>query len=457
MRQLILAVGLLFFLLPLCAQNEGRILTLDTLWDVVARNHPLARQAALLPDFGRLELQRARGNFDPNISSAYNRKEFQDEPYFSFFQNEIKIPVWIGEVKAGYDFAYGNRVNPDEFIKDNGIGSVSIALPIIKNWVTDPRRTELNKAKVMVNMSEEERRLLLNNLFLESGLAWYQWCAAYEQLLVLERSVLLGEQRLNLVRTAVEFGDRPAIDTAEAWMILQDRMYWREQAALEWRNSMLELGNFLWDDEGKPLYPAPDTRPPDRNQWQLTDGTDISDSLNNPELNMYRMKIRMLDFDRLLKRESLRPDLKVETGYLWQPGPGNGRSVEQNYKVGLSLQMPLLFLRPAAEYKQAKIKVRQAQLEWELKRQYTENKVRAVRNEVNTVQQQIALINAQQVNVRQLWEGEETRLRNGESSLFLVNARETKMLEVELKQLLLYQKVQGNRLKLRNVLGALSP
>ena len=457
MRCLITACCLLIFFHPAAAQGEEKVLTLDTLWDIVSRNHPMARQAALLPELGRLEVQRARGNFDPNINSGYNRKEFQDEVYYGFFQNEIKIPLWIGEVKAGYDFAYGSRVNDESFIKNNGQGSVTVALPIIRNWVTDYRRTELGKAKVFAGMTEEERRMNLNALFLESGLAWYQWCAAYEQLKILNRSVQLGEERLNLVRQAVQFGDRPAIDTAEAWMILQDRMYWREQAELEWRNSMLELGNFLWDTDGRPLYPAPNTRPPDRVIWQTTAGESVQDSLNNPELNLARLKIRMLDLDRLLKRENLRPDIKVETGYLWQPSPGNGRQVDQNYKIGLSLQMPLLFLRPAAEYRQMKIKVQQAKLEWELKRQYTENKVSAVRNEVNTLQNQIGLMNGQFGYVRQLWEGEETRLRNGESSLFLVNARETKMLEVELKQLMLYQKVQGTRLKLRNVLGNVQP
>ena len=58
-----------------------------------------------------------------------------------------------------------------------------------------------------------------------------------------------------------------------------------------------------------------------------------------------------------------------------------------------------------------------------------ETKVRSYYNELVALRQQLLLQENNYKNYKLLLQGEETRFKNGESSLFLVNSRENKTLE----------------------------
>ena len=84
------------------------------------------------------------------------------------------------------------------------------------------------------------------------------------------------------------------------------------------------------------------------------------------------------------------------------------------------------------------IKIQETDLELANMRLQIENKIKSYYNELRAVQQQLGIMNSANTNFIKLYQGEKLRFENGESSLFLLNARQSKVLEssqklVELK------------------------
>jgi outer membrane protein TolC len=95
----------------------------------------------------------------------------------------------------------------------------------------------------------------------------------------------------------------------------------------------------------------------------------------------------------------------------------------------LSFGIPLRLSQGRGEYRIAKLKITEAQLQQSQKRVEVETKVKSYFNELVTLKKQISLQERALRNYQALQRGEEIRFEAGESSLFLINARENKTLE----------------------------
>jgi outer membrane protein TolC len=95
--------------------------------------------------------------------------------------------------------------------------------------------------------------------------------------------------------------------------------------------------------------------------------------------------------------------------------------------------MPLLQRQSRGEYSMAKIKIKSQQLENMQQRLEIENKVKSYFNELMAMQKQVLLFDRNVKNQQLLFLAEEYKFSVGESSLFLVNSRENKLLETQQK------------------------
>ena len=128
---------------------------------------------------------------------------------------------------------------------------------------------------------------------------------------------------------------------------------------------------------------------------------------------------------------------------------------ENNNKVGLQFAFPLTFLSARGELAEAKIKIRDTEYEQSLVENDLTVKLNQNRAEANTLQSQLVVIKQSVDANRRLLEGEELRFRFGDSSLFLINARESKLIETQEKLIETEFKIRKNRLKAEWVLGGL--
>ena len=171
-------MAIMFFLswnVNIAQIDSLRTFTLAEFLTIVKAYHPLAKQADIVTDKAKAELLIARGGFDPMIYSDYDRKVFYGNNYYSFFGSEIKIPGWYGvEVKAGYDYTYGSNINPSDYIPKTGLAYVGISVPLLKGLFTDKKRADLQKAKLFVSASEQQRILMLNDLLFDAVKGYYE-------------------------------------------------------------------------------------------------------------------------------------------------------------------------------------------------------------------------------------------------------------------------------------------
>lgn len=449
MRRIIAGIGLLLLGAGwLTANGQGptaaKILTAAELNAIVRQYHPVAKLAGIGVDMAKADITIARGGFDPQLMVNSSRKTFDGIDYYSHTSPEIKIPTWYGiDVVAGTEYLRGSRTDPQE--TQGRTSFVGISVPLLKNLLMDKRRAALQQAKIFGQLSEAARQTALNDLQYDAIAAYWKWAQYHEVYSILEEVVTANERRLSLVKNAWRLGDRPAIDTTEALTQLQQFQYLRNEAWLDFQNAGVELSAFLWQADNQP-YLLPTNVRPDSN-WQQTPLLsslieseqvliDMANA-NHPDLKQYRFKLAALEVEKKLKFQELLPVLNLKYNQLGKGYDLAKTSVQplfdNNFQFGVSFAVPLRLSQGRGEYRKAKLKILDTEYGLQNKRLLIQNKIKMYRNEALTLLQQIQLQQNALLNYQTLQRGEETRFFNGESSLFLVNSRETKRLESQQK------------------------
>jgi hypothetical protein len=164
----------------------------------------------------------------------------------------------------------------------------------------------------------------------------------------------------------------------------------------------------------------------------------------HPELALYANKGESLRIEEKWKTEKLKPKLNVEYHFLNKDFSEDLPSYfsTNNYRWGAEFSMPLLLREARGDLKVQRLKIEENNLNAEWKRKQLEQKTLAIDVAYsNTLSQQL-LANNNSILYQRLLQAENTRLFNGESTLFIVNQRENTYFENAIKALELDQKVQ---------------
>lgn len=443
MKKIFSLLTVLFFTPHINANDSAQTLSLKSFLQIVKQFHPIAKQATIQVDKAVANLTAARGNFDPLLNSGGSNKTFDGIDYYQNNVTQLNIPTWYGiEINAGIEYLTGLRTNPTE---SNGKTSFAgISIPLAKNLLMDKRRAALQQAKIMMKISEQEKRVLLNDLMIDATEAYWQWVQTYLIYNTYKDVIKTNKKRVDLVGTAYKLGERPAIDTTEAITQLQNFEYLQNDALLNWQNATLFLNTFLWKPDNE-AYELPATILPAEKIEALYDAVifpELEKLLTNvktfhPELNMYDLKLTGLMVDKKLKFQELLPKADIKYNQL-----GKGYNIastatktlfDNNYKFGVNFSVPLRLSQGRGEYKIAKLKITETKLQQNQKEVAIITKVKNYYQQLVNYKNQVTLLQKNYNNFLQLQRGEETRFFNGESSLFLINSRETKALETLIK------------------------
>jgi len=442
----------LCFLIPVIRSSAGEIprtLSEPEFIDIVRMYHPVMKQAGLLVEKARAGLTAARGGFDPVLSISSDRKTFDGKNYYRYTNPELRIPTWFGvEVKAGLENNGGLFTDPQLSLDRSSYLGVSV--PVGRNLLMDRRRAVLQQARIFQDQSRAEQAIIINDLLIDAVDAYWNWVRNYEVFAILRDAVAVNEVRFNLVKLGYRQGERPAIDTTEALAQLQGFQMARNDAWVSARNAALDLSNYMWMANDSPYY-MPDDIIPD-SAWRSVNipvaSLPVLEQLlltareSHPKLAAFDYKLQILDVERRLKFQNLLPTLNLRYNIL-----NSGYNVfkdaswglyQNNYKFGFDFGLPLRLSQGRGEYREARIKIQETNLDLLQTRLSINNKVKSYFNELANLQQQVRIAEDNLVNYERLFRGEDTRFRVGESSLFLLNARENKVLEsrqklVELK------------------------
>jgi outer membrane protein TolC len=305
----------------------------------------------------------------------------------------------------------------------------------------DQRRAELTKSKIYQESTIFERKLHLNELIYEAGYAYWNWFLTHNSRLVLAEALNLAQVRFQAVKQAAEFGDRPFIDSVEAKIQVQNRESMLRSFEAEQQNTTNKLATFLWEDNLIPIEPDSLTRPISvdsitiKSQLLMSEIA-IDSALNgHPYLQITNFKIKSLEVDQRLKKEQLKPILNLNYNFLNEPvnyNPFNQFSVN-NYKWGLNFEMPLFLRKERADFQLSNIKLQDEKLNFENNKAYLLSKIQNALIDLKNSVIQLEIYRNTVSDSKRLLDAEKTMFEGGESSLFLINARETAYIQAKLK------------------------
>lgn len=431
------------------------VLTFDEFYSLVIENHPVVKQANLLPQSAAQELRLARGSFDPKLEGEFDFKNFKDKDYYNKLDASLKIPLWFPiDPKVGLERNVG-----DEFLNDeNSISSTTdyrqiyagVSVPIGQGLFIDNRRAMVRKAQLLQDMAEADQVKEINKILLTATKDYWEWYFAYNNYLLMQQSITLAQDIFDRTLVAYRYGESAPIDTVQAKINLLNRITTMQQANIARIQSSLVLANHLWTAQGAPLELEDNVRPQNPEIQFLEDA--LLKQLvelaleNHPEIRKLQLKNKSLGVDLKLAKENLKPRLDVGYYLLDQPidteWNQNFIGFDDNYKLGVDFSFPIFLRKERAKLAQTKLKITDNTYEQNFAQRTIMNEVNgqyyAAVTTASILGQQQEMVN----NYQLILTAERLNLANGESDLFKLNIQMDKLIESQSKLLKLQSSYQ---------------
>jgi len=419
-----------FIVLSLAPAFAQKALTLEEVTAWALANHPLAMTARAVEERGPAELRYARGALDPKLSIDYDRKDFKGTEYFDYGTAELswQSPYAL-KLAGGYQRAEGTYLSAERTVPANGQAYLAIKLPLLRGLMRDETRTDLKRGELAVERQQAMADMIRNELRYDVAYRYLEWSFAV-------RSVNLNRQiedfiaaRLDQYRGLVEQGDKPAVDTLEATVYLGLQRQTVRQAEIDAELARRALSELYWPLEAADL---PTLLP----EEFISDLPRLETLSQHPELAQLSLSLADASLARDLKREQLKPELNLSYYLLGDgfslPETPAGTAFSEAYKLGVTASYPLLNRKARAGVQLGELKVVESEAKFNAKSQALDAKARAYRDAVGAYAEQLTLSEILADQAQRLLEAERELFKLGESTQFLINAREQAFLKARL-------------------------
>ncbi|NND32653.1 MAG: TolC family protein [Saprospiraceae bacterium] len=433
-------------------QIDSTILTYREFMDNVIRFHPLSRKADLKSRMAEAEWLSARGNLDPVITSGWNEKNFDDKLYYRQFQGKLQIPIsrFGVDFVTGYENSDGTFLNPEYSTGTNGLWNAGVEVDVLQGLIVNERRIALDQARIFQDLAENERQIMLNQLLYEASIQYLQWQQFDAFRITLIENLELAINYLENTKQSFLNGEKTAMDTLEANILFQDASISLQKNEALLLKARQQLENFLWFND-MPVTLQPDTQPETSGNGLFVQSINLDNEravVNNPIILAADNKITQNEIEQRLKREKLKPKFKIKYNPLLATSDAGLSPTfsAADFKWGFDFSFPLLLRSERADVQRGAIKIQELVLDRENKRNELENKLDATLQQQEILAGQLQLLQENVAGYRLLLEGENEKFRLGESSVFLLNKRQEKYIDGQLKLIELRLKLERERL-----------
>jgi outer membrane protein TolC len=271
--------------------------------------------------------------------------------------------------------------------------------------------------------------------------SYFNWYRNYNEYKLYETFLKNAKVRYEGIISLINAGDRPAIDSIEAGILVKSRKLSLEQSRLKLVKSKLELSNYLWFDNNLPLE-LQDFITPESALEKTVENTLKTNGLllatidfeNHPKIKSLQNKVSILEVDKRLKGNLLLPTINLNYNYISEPEFVQDLNT-LNYKYGVNFSLPLFLRKERGNYQIAKFKLQDAELDLQFENQVLKNKIEYQLEEISSLKNQIEIANELVSNLKTMLDSEERLFSFGESSLFIINSRENSLLSTSLQQI----------------------
>ncbi|MCG9791417.1 TolC family protein [Flavobacterium algicola] len=426
----------------------------------VKKFHPLVKTANLEINKAQASLMAARGAFDPKIGVDFDKKQFKDTEYYSLLNSSFKIPTWYGiEIKAGFEQNQGYYLNPEHTVPSAGLASVGVSVPLGQGLFINQRMADLRKSKMQLQLGQAERKLQAVAVLYDASVAYFNWIKNYEEFKMYNQYTANATIRYKAVQSLIKQGDKRAIDSVEAGISLKSRRLSLENSRLKLMKAKLELSNYLWLDNLIPMELTDAVFPEQNIQNTIQETLNTNDLLtqdftvdNHPKISALETKINMLEVDRKLKANLLLPKIDVSYSYLSEPQYINSYKFE-NYKIGVNFAYPIFLRKERGGLKLADYKIQETTNSLNLERLQLSNKIKAQKEVISSLNTQYFIASDLVGNYQTMLQSEERLFTFGESSLFLINSRESSLITAQLSAIALQNEFYISNSELYKILA----
>lgn len=453
---------LCFWPFVIFSQHNDSIISISKFVQHILQHHPAVQNIHLqTTQTARAYLTKNRGFFDPKPYYSFDQKLFQSKNYYSIINGGIKIPNWIGDIKAEYNYNTGLYINSADYLPPNGLWSVGIELPLLKNFFIDERRWQLRASKINLKTAEFEQQTHILNFLSNALIKYWEWFEVYNKYLIIQNAVEVSKQRLIATVKSAELGDIPAIDTTETAIQYNNFLLQLNIAQTELQNIKNEIQYYMqWTNTNLFQLQNNYNYIPDIFQHSKISPFSFSqsyiDSLikQHPAFQTYNYKLKQLQIERKFRIEMLKPQLDITYNALLIPTHPNDLIYNSNnYKWGINFSVPIFLRKERGELKLTNIKIKQTQNDMQLKQAELFIKANNYYNLYQTYASQLVRMDELIKRYEKMLSAERDKFFAGESSVFLVNSRENYLLDARIKQISFYSKLNLYKNLLEIALG----
>lgn len=413
-------------------------LTLIQFEDIVIKNHPLIKSADLYDEIADSYLMKGQGVLDPQLYTDYDRKQFKDQNYFRRWNSEIKIPSkYPVDVALGYENNNGDFLNNDNNLPSNGLLYGTISVSVLRGLLFDEQRFAIRESKLLADKSKVEKQLIIRNIIIQSLNAYVDWSTAFSELEIVTSYLDRVTERHNFVIQLFENGDKPAIDTIESRINLNTATKAKITATENLIIKKQKLNMFLWDNSNEPIAILESVIPQNISlvtNILFAETIAISQNWNvDPIIRKKQIELEQINLENRLEREQLKPQLDIKLNTIHSLGDTDlAYSYSINdYKIGATVAVPIRNRKTRGQIQLNKILMDQNGLDQQYYQKELQN-MYTILSSTQILNQEALDISIEKVeNSNLLYSAEQLKFELGESSVFLLNSRERKLLEAE--------------------------
>lgn len=440
---------LLLLTMSLYSQSDSIITYISFIKNII-QYHPYVKTLNIQNiQKSKAYITKNRGMFDPKLFYNYDQKVFLTKNYYSIISGGLKVPIWIGaDLKAQYDYNTGLYINSSDNLPPNGLWSIGFNTPILKNLFIDERRWGVKSARLDLKIAEQEFQYELLNFLSEATYKYWQWFEIYNKYLLLKNTVQVNKDRLIATISAANMGDLPSIDTVETSIQYNNFLIQLKLTETELQNIINEIQYYLqWDNNQfsfqDKLSIYPEIFQFNSSASLIIDSQSIDSIVSkHPAYQKYQIKIKNLHLEKKFRIEMIKPELNITyNALLISNHPNDPLYNPSGYKWGLNFHFPAYIRKERAELKLVQLKLQETQMQAETKRAELLIKANNYLNYYKTYANQLSAMNDLVKRYELMLNAEKEKFFAGESSVFLVNARENYLLDARMKQISFYSKL----------------
>jgi len=419
------------------AQSDSLVLTYQEFVDNIIAYHPLAEKARLKLQYGDAQMMSAKGSLDPVIDASWNSKELDDKLYYEKLKTKLKFQTALGiTFSGGYENTDGLYLNPENKTDEYGLWSLGLEMDVLNGLLTNERNTAIRQAHEYHKLYKNEQDMLLNDLLYNALYAYHTWQMYYYSMEILTENIAIAHSNNENTRNAFFMGEKTAMDTLESSIAYREAISLYNKNEMYLVKSRQKLENYLWFN-GKAIALQAEVKPESYDafynyEWAMHDSVAIN---NHPLILASVNKLSLSEIEQRLKREKLKPKLKVKYNALLTTSDDiRIHSFDlSDYKLGVGFSMPLFLRSERASVRKGQLKIQELELDLAFKKNELVNKAEASRMQQAILKEQIDIYEQNAANYQRLLEGENEKFRYGESSVFLLNKRQEKYINGKLK------------------------